>query len=168
MYVPKTLHIRGNSILLNFAETPFILPHPIPRPEELNLTGHPPGYAYTSAEHRFHAMKAFYIMEDYDYRDVHDYIASAPTARAAKNRGREIQIFSDLWDLGSFHVMLEAHFGKFTQNIPAKKALLLTGEQLLVERRPDPIWGDNMDGTGKNLCGKSLTITRDYIHSLPK
>jgi len=151
--MPDTTLIRGNSILLNLADTPLVLPDPYnSRP-----------YTYKTVEHRFQAMKSLYIVEELDWIKVHDHIASAPTPRAAKARGRRILIATSLWDVAAFGYMLEAHIAKFFQNKDAEDVLLAQLGDLLVEHRPDPIWGDNMDGTGQNLCGKSLTIVRDMI-----
>jgi ribA/ribD-fused uncharacterized protein len=147
--------LTGNHILLNFAETPIKLLHPI--------TFAP--YEYLGVEWRFQAVKCLYSVEDIDWIELHDYIATAPTAQAAKTRGREFKIARTLWDGASFAYMLEAHIAKFFQNRNAERALVAIEEDMIVEHRPDPIWGDNMDGTGKNLCGKSLVLVRDMLRS---
>ena len=96
----------------------------------------------------------------YTRKEAHDMIALTSTPREAKALGRSIPIYADLWDMSAFQIMFEAHIAKFSQNKDANDALLATGSAKLVERRPDPIWGDNMNGTGQNLCGKSLMIVR--------
>lgn len=95
---------------------------------------------------------------------LHDKIASAKTAALAKNAGRTLTPFNKfLWDNNSYNVMLLANLAKFTQNEEAAKTLKSTGNDYLIEHRPDPIWGDNMDGSGKNYQGKILEAVRDVI-----
>ena len=159
----ETLRLTGNHILLNFAKTPFRAPYPFYADVPITLGGE---FEYKSVEHRFQGMKALYTAEDVDWGELHDWIADPRiTPQASKNRGREIDLLSDLWDLGSFHIMLEAHLLKFNQHREAREALLATGDKILVEGRKDPVWGEGPDGNGKNLCGKSLTIVRDFVRN---
>jgi ribA/ribD-fused uncharacterized protein len=149
---PRSTTLLERGILLNFARTPFWLPHPIRR--EL--------YEYQGVEWRFQAIK--YICIDGPHsKDVHDTVADCFYAREAKAAGRKLTINVEQWNNISYHCMLEACLAKFTQYKPAQKALLETGRDKLVEHRPDPIWGDNMDGSGKNYVGKILMEVRATI-----
>lgn len=59
--------------------------------------------------------------------------------------------------------MLQCNLAKYHQHSNLRDRLARTGTRPLVEHRPDPIWGDNMDGTGKNLLGKTLEIVRAVV-----
>jgi ribA/ribD-fused uncharacterized protein len=137
--------------LLNFHFAPMILPHPI--------TGE--DCEYNTVEHRFQAMKGLFCADD--QKEWHDWVNDPSPPAIVKNRGRQLDIDVDLWNLSSFYVMLEAQLGKFSQNKNLRQCLLDTGEDKIIEHRPDRIWGDNMDGTGQNLCGKSLMLVRSIL-----
>lgn len=153
----KRLIMRGP--LLNFHMESFLILHPI--------TGK--AVQLYSAEHGFQAAKALVLKgKDNPQTQVeaYDYVLRAPTPRDAKERGRELDIVVPLWDMMAFGAMLHLHMAKFRQLEGPRKLLLETGKSRLVEHRPDPIWGDNMDGTGRNLCGKSLMLTRRAMREL--
>lgn len=148
-------------ILLNFYKSPFYALHPFR--DELVL--------YQGPEWRFHSMKplAMDLTPAVIKRvgpDLHDEIQNALTARNAKEAGHFIKPFnSKYWDTISFRIMLEANMLKFTQNDIARRALLDTGRRPLVEHRRDKIWGDNLDGSGKNWQGQILMRVRDAIRA---
>jgi ribA/ribD-fused uncharacterized protein len=144
----------SNGPLLNFFTCPFILPHPVTRED----------WRYASVEHRFQAMKGMYAKFGPRSRaSWHDWIESAGWASLAKQRGQEVPLMIEAWDLASFHIMVEAQLAKFSQNPVYGAALLGTGSRRLVEYRPDRRWGDGRDGSGQNLCGKSLMIVRKVL-----
>lgn len=134
----------------NLFGAPIWLTHP--------FTGQP--HRYRTNEHRFHAMKGRNAKE-------HDRIASQVKALAAKAAGRALKL-SDAevaaWDSGrAVMVMTEANLAKYTQHSNCRAWLLATGDRPLIEHRPDPIWGDNLDGTGQNLLGRILELVRAMI-----
>lgn len=146
-----------SGILLNFGHAPFYLPHPYTH--QL--------FRYPGTEWRFHAMKTLVAKDSLKRRwAMHDKIAKCKDPRVAKRLGRELKIDTEKWDVMSFGIMLSANLAKFTQNGYARKALLETRNRVLVEHRPDPIWGDNMDGSGRNDMGRILTDVREALRSL--
>jgi ribA/ribD-fused uncharacterized protein len=149
-------HAVSQGPLLNFWIAPIKMCDPLG-------PGH--DYVYPSVEHRFQAMKALYLTEEIDWNEAHNRIADADTAKEAKEYGRALPIAVSLWDRASFGVMLEAHIAKFFQHKDLREHLMRTSGEMIVERRPDPIWGDGRDGKGLNLCGKSLTIVRDMVRN---
>lgn len=163
--MPRTAKSRGKKLLmrgplLNFHMETFIFLHPI--------TGK--AVDVYSAEHGFQAFKALCLkgVEHGTKTEAFNYVLRAPTPRDAKDRGRELDIVVPLWDAMAFGVMLQMHLAKFRQLEKPRDLLLSTGRVRLVEHRPDAIWGDNMDGSGRNLCGKSLMLTRRAIREMVK
>lgn len=136
--------------LLNFWRARFELAHP--HTGELVV--------YPGAEWRFQAMKSTCYTGQDDPAVVHDEIRRAADAQLVKGAGRLLVIDLGRWRLRSYGDMLEANRAKFQQNEHLREALLRTGFATLVEHRPDPIWGDAMDGSGKNLQGKVLMQVR--------
>lgn len=150
----KLLITRGP--LLNFWLAPFWLPHPCR--DEL--------FCYPGVEWRFQAYKALFIVAASTRMQarLHDKIASAKTAHMAKMLGRELDPFdSNKWNKYAYNVMLTANLAKFTQHSPSRKALSATGSKILIEHRRDSIWGDNIDGSGKNWHGDILQKVRAVL-----
>lgn len=148
----------SGGILLNFERTPIWLPHPIRK--ELML--------FPGVEWRFQAGKLMSMDTNRRWSEVrmnqwYDSVALAPTAGEAKRLGHEIPLVLQTWDQISYHMMLEAVLAKFTQHKRAAAALRSTGKLILVEHRRDRRWGDNLDGTGKNLMGRILMQVREVI-----
>lgn len=114
---------------------------------------------YLTVEHRFQAYKAASA-------DEHDYVNRAPTAREAKNRGREVKMRADWEGTLRVDVMREALRVKFAAPFFAD-ALRRTGNLTLIEDAPwDPIWGCGPDGKGRNLLGKLLMDVRSELATL--
>ena len=144
--------------LLNFSGGGFWAPHP----HRLELV------YYRAVEYRFQAMKSLYMArwsegERTSPDQVHDEIVSAADCFAAKRMGSSIPLDVMRWDQHSPRYMLEAMLLKFTQNPDTLQFLLDTGDRSIVEHRPDPVWGDNMDGSGRNLVGLALEHVRDKL-----
>jgi ribA/ribD-fused uncharacterized protein len=149
---PRKTILLESGILLNFARTPFWLPHPA-KPEL---------FEYQGVEWRFQAIKCL-CGTSTNIGFAHDNIANAFYAREAKQLGRKLRINLPAWEAISWHCMMEACLAKYSQHNGARVTLVSTGTAKLVEHRPDPIWGDNMDGTGKNLLGKILMEVRAVL-----
>lgn len=107
-------------------------------------------------KHAFQAAKA-------TNQAAHDWVWQAPTAYEAKQRGRSISLRPD-WEQIKDEVMLRILRAKFA--LPRLRKLLLgTGDQPLVEDRPDPYWGRGLDGKGKNMLGILLVEIRAEIRT---
>jgi ribA/ribD-fused uncharacterized protein len=143
--------------LLNFWRAGIVMEHP-------NAPGRM--LTYPTVEHRFQAMKTIAMVFDGSTAIVHDAIARAANPHEAKRMGRELQIDADAWDAISYDEMMKANQAKFEQHPDLLEELLATGFARLVEHRPDPVWGDNMDGSGKNLQGKVLMTVRANLRPL--
>lgn len=152
MSKPNEIHLTGGP-LLNFYGRVFAAPHPVIG----TLT------QYKTVEHYFQAHKGLYLK---DYTRAHavfysvQEIIDATRPHDAKRMGRALNIWLPLWNRSAFGHMLQGQLWKFSQHADLAKELLDTGSKKLIEHRPDPVWGDNMDGTGKNLCGRSLMMIR--------
>jgi N-glycosidase YbiA len=138
----------------NFYQATIVLPDP--------FTGSPAPWATT--EHYFQAAKVAA-----HYRAVSDYdsymnIADAPTAGKAKTRARRAPLdpgYLQAWNNGqAFLAMLTCVREKFRAHPECAAWLHATGTRRVVEHRPDPVWGDNLDGTGRNQLGLVLMLVR--------
>lgn len=96
--------------------------------------------------------------------ELRDAIADAKTPAEAKRLGRLVPMDSHnikQWNhRDALVAMLECNLAKYQQNNRCRAWLMGTGTARLVEHRPDPIWGDNLNGTGKNLLGHVLELVR--------
>lgn len=146
------LLIRGG-ILLNFSPHGFWGMHPF----RLELVWYP------TNEHFFQSGKSLCSNRG---ATVHEMVMEYADPGGAKSAGRNPGIGLDVerWNnVIAPRRMLEGLVLKFTQNDEAREALFATGLRPLIEHRPDPIWGDNMDGSGKNLMGIGLMYVRDKL-----
>ncbi|CCW61137.1 unnamed protein product [Phytomonas sp. EM1] len=68
------------------------------------------------------------------------------------------------WNRIKLDVMLLGTYFKFKQNEEPRKVLLSTEQCVLVDHTiKDDFWGDNGNGTGKNLMGVTLMVVRDRL-----
>jgi ribA/ribD-fused uncharacterized protein len=120
---------------------------------------------FETNEHYFQAEKV--SVSSQGTIDMYREIMEAETAMRAKQLGRQVPLDESeqrQWDLHYAPVaMLECNLAKYTQHPACRTWLVGTGIRPIVEHRPDPIWGDNMDGTGKNLLGKTLELVRAFV-----
>lgn len=119
------------------------------------------GKYYLTAEHAFQAAKA-------TSEEAREYVASAPDAREAKKRGREILCRKD-WDQVKVQVMVAIVWEKFSENENLKRALLETGNAYLEEGNwwKDTFWGV-CNGEGSNILGHILMAVRDGLRRQQK
>ncbi len=100
-------------------------------------------YEYSTNEHYYQSMKA----KDHE---MAAWIRKAPSARLAMEIGRSLtpeQIKPD-WNIIKVGVMKKGLMMKFTQNSYLEKALLMTGNDLLIEDSPtDMFWGGRLVGS---------------------
>jgi ribA/ribD-fused uncharacterized protein len=154
----QVIHIERGP-LLNFWGAEIEMPHPHADGETL---------IYPTNEHRFQACKTLAIKDPsaVDSRRVHEAIAALASPRAAKAASRRLPISIARWNEMSFNIMLETNIAKFTQHEGLLGELLATGMAILVEHRPDPVWGDAMDGSGRNLQGVVLMYVRSQLREV--
>src|ERR1700722_3253261 len=138
----------------NFYTAPIVIRCPI--------TGRP--RRFRSNEYYFHVSKLIVSPVTQEEKEaVAKLIIAAAASREAKRIGKLRVYFDDYsrvaWDTQFAPIaMLTCNLAKFRQNQHCRDWLIATGTHALVEHRPDPIWGDNMDGTGMNLLGKTIMI----------
>jgi ribA/ribD-fused uncharacterized protein len=124
---------------------------------------------FPTNEHYFQAMKVAVIggCTLAWKKEMFVEIAAAANAGLAKRLGRQLPMSDDdraVWDGGeALSTMLVANIAKFTQHDHCRAWLVGTGQRPLVEHRPDPLWGDNMDGSGRNLLGAVLELVRALV-----
>ncbi len=82
---------------------------------------------------------------------------------AIKGRDRNKTLRKE-WGEVKDDIMRRAVLEKFKQNDDAKKVLLKTGDQEIIEKTTkDYYWGCGTEGTGKNILGKILMEVRDTL-----
>lgn len=128
------------------------------------------GRFWPTTEHYFQASK----FEETAAREEICNVES-PMKAASLGRKRKHKIRSD-WNEIRDQVMRRAVEAKFRQHLDLTRALLETGDELIVEHTSnDAYWADGGDGTGQNKLGLVLmevrdqlrALTRGYIFSLP-
>lgn len=114
------------------------------------------GVTYSSVEHGYQALKAA-------TRDEHNWVASSPKPKDAKQRGRQIKMRSD-WESVKLSIMYELVKSKFMNDEELKEKLLATGDERLVEGNT---WGDTFWGvcnnSGQNHLGQILMRVRTEL-----
>lgn len=118
------------------------------------------GRVFPSSEHYFQAMKFEQSPPDFDA------IASMPTPIAAAHGGRDrSRPLRPDWESVKDQIMFDAVLDKFTRHHDLRRALLDTGDKVLVEHTErDNYWGDGGGpGRGRNMLGITLMRVRDVI-----
>lgn len=145
------------------------------------------GKQYATSEHLFQAMKYIYEGASEISLEYADVIRTASTANISKCYANQIckmggypwtvkvkEVIAEYKEKGvvgrvDWHevkdgIMREILLIKFTSDKKCKKVLISTGDSELVEHTSrDAYWGDNGDGTGKNMLGKLLMEVRALI-----
>ena len=111
------------------------------------------GLIFDNGEAAFHSHK--------DPSRASEFVGLNPSA--AKKLGRNVKLRED-WEEVKDNIMYQVTVAKFSQNIHLKERLLATGDKDLVEGNNwnDKYWGV-CDGEGKNLFGRILVLTRNYL-----
>lgn len=113
------------------------------------------GKTFPTSEHFFQAMK----FEGSEHEEI---IRLAKTPMLAANLGRERRPLRKDWEQVKNEIMRKALQAKFDQHSILKDILLSTGTCILIEHTTnDSYWGDNGDGTGKNMLGIMLMEIRN-------
>ena len=113
--------------------------------------------------------------QTFNNQDIAAQILVAKTSKDQKALGRSVKPFSDaVWDPVKFGIVERGNYLKLSQNEKFKKALMDTGDRLLVEAsKNDSIWGIGFTATtaktvprekwGQNLLGIALMNVRKKI-----
>ena len=116
------------------------------------------GKYWMTSEHFFQAQK--FVGSEFEEQIR---LLTSPMEAANMGRDRSIPLRHD-WEEVKNDIMRRAVFEKFKTNIEAKKTLLLTGDEEIIEKTTsDFYWGCGEDGTGINMLGKILMETRDIL-----
>jgi N-glycosidase YbiA len=118
------------------------------------------GKYWITSEHYFQAQKFVGTESEEQVR-----LSSTPMEAADMGRDRSKPLRKD-WEEVKDDIMRRAVLEKFKANNDAKKILLSTGEEEIIEKTTkDYYWGCGEDGTGKNMLGKILMETRDILRN---
>ena len=118
------------------------------------------GKYWMTSEHYFQAQK--FINTEYEEQVR---ISSSPMKAANIGRDRSKPLRKD-WEEVKDDIMRRAVLEKFKANDDAKKILLSTGDEEIIEKTTkDYYWSCGEDGTGENMLGKILTQTRDIFRN---
>ncbi|MES2264813.1 MAG: NADAR family protein [Pseudomonadota bacterium] len=133
---------------------------------------HVDGIRYSSAEQYMMAEKARLFSDE---TALHRILESTNPG-AVKAIGREILGFDEnIWLDKRWDIVVQANFGKFSQNSSLQEFLLATNERILVEASPvDKIWGVGLaaddarsenpsEWEGLNLLGFALMEVRSRL-----
>jgi ribA/ribD-fused uncharacterized protein len=118
------------------------------------------GITYPTAEHAFHALK-------FDDHRIREEIINSASPVAAFHLGKKYKPYRRAdWDDIKVGVLEDIIRRKAQQNPDVKEALLLSGDEQIVEMNEhDDFWGSGADGNGMNHTGKILMKIRDELKS---
>lgn len=127
------------------------------------LSPHP----ITVRHQHYPSVHHFFLCERFKGTNIEEDIRSATSLwevdRLVK-RGESMNLQREDWDRVKTDVMLLGNYYKFKQNGDAQVILLQTGTKTIVDHTStDAFWGDNGDGSGKNLLGIILMAVRKRI-----
>lgn len=121
------------------------------------------GKVWTTSEHYFQAQK---FLDQNDQEKIRK--ATSPMMAARLGRDRKLKLRRD-WEAVKINIMRKALSAKFNQHEDLRNLLLSTGEAKLIEHTEnDAFWGDDGDGTGKNMLGILLMQIRAEIQAIEK
>lgn len=115
------------------------------------------GKYWKTSEHYFQAQK--FIGTEY-VEQVR--LSSTPMEAANIGRDRSKPLRKD-WEEVKDDIMRIAVLEKFKANVDIQKLLLSTREEIIEKTTKDYYWGCGEEGTGKNMLGKILMETREFL-----
>lgn len=117
------------------------------------------GESYSTCEHAFHVQK-------FDDEIIRNEIKATRSPVEAFILGRKYkEKRRPDWDQIKLNVMYEILLEKVKQHSDVKECLLATGDEEIVEDSEGKFWGNGLDGSGENQCGKVWMKVRDEIRS---
>jgi ribA/ribD-fused uncharacterized protein len=118
------------------------------------------GKRWPTSEHYFQAQK----FADEGHQEAIRK-TSSPMIAARMGRDRKKPLRRD-WESVKVEVMRQAVRAKFTQHEDIRQVLLSTGDATLVEHTEnDDFWGDDGDGSGRNMLGRILMEVREELRA---
>ncbi len=131
------------------------------------------GIQFTCAEQYMMYRKAKLFGDE----EVANKILATSDPREQKRLGRIVRGFdAGKWDIHCMQIVENGNYFKYKQNPKCLKALMATGDTVIVEASPyDRIWGigfdeahalSNKDRWGENKLGQCLMAVRDKIRSV--
>jgi len=115
-------------------------------------------HSWPTVEHYFQAQKHIGTPR---YKAI--LKASTPKIAATLGRERDKPLRAD-WEIVKDDIMRKAVKRKFQSHADIRKILLSTGIEEIIEDSPkDSYWGIGPDDNGKNILGKILMETREYL-----
>jgi len=116
------------------------------------------GVVWPTSEHYFQAQK----FKDESYKEL---IRAVNSPKMAAQMGRDpTRGLRQDWEEVKNGIMYRAVLAKFMQHPELQLQLLSTGDAFLIEHtRNDSYWGDNGDGSGKNMLGHILMRVRSVL-----
>ena len=120
------------------------------------------GRHFKSREHAYNYQKAIF----HNKEQLAEQIKKAVHAGKAKHLG---SMRTDPgWTNRKVTIMQEIIDTMVKQSDQSRKALLNTGDSIIVEDVPDDFWGRGMDGQGRNMFGKlMMTLTGNLKNNVP-
>lgn len=92
---------------------------------------------------------------------IRDCLSVTTAARVAVRERRHVR---EDWPDVRDAIMYRAQLAKFTQHPELADRLLETGHAMLVEHvHGDAYWGDDGDGSGENMLGRTLMAVREEL-----
>ncbi len=115
---------------------------------------------WPTSEHYFQAQK--FAGTEYE---EHIRLTATPMDAANMGRDRKLPLRKD-WEIVKDEIMRKAVMAKFRANEDARKILLSTGNEELIENTTkDYYWGCGDNGTGRNMLGRILMEVRAELRN---
>jgi ribA/ribD-fused uncharacterized protein len=134
------------------------------------------GLTWNNTEEAFMFYKARFFGDSETVNKICFHSNERKHPSEVKFLGRQVKNYNDKdWSCVRLGYMTYVNYLKFTQNDDFKKALLDTGDRILVEASPvDKVWGvglaekddlilDEKNWMGQNLLGKALMEVRELV-----
>ncbi|KAL9937356.1 hypothetical protein V8E36_003765 [Tilletia maclaganii] len=124
------------------------------------------GVKYPTAEHLFQSLK-FFPHRPEVARKVRKASTPSEATRTARKHTADVQ---KGWRRDGLNLvaMRRVMLLKFSQHTELRKALLSTGETLLVNAAPTDVFWGNGGGRGRNEFGKALASVRDVLRTIDR
>ncbi|KAK3082442.1 hypothetical protein FSP39_019797 [Pinctada imbricata] len=116
-------------------------------------------------KHRFHSVEQAFQYEKalrHGEKSLASKIDQSRHAGIAKKLGRQVKL-DPRWDIEKERLMYNLLRTKSRQCGEFREKLIESGENQLLENKPDPYWGIGKDGKGMNVLGKMMVELRSEL-----